>query len=60
MWIRKYNSAGGVQWTRTFDGASGQADRAVSLALTASHLYVFGEETTVANGKNPHVRKYVK
>jgi hypothetical protein len=60
LWIRKYGPTGTVLWTRTFGGAFGGNDRAVSLALSATHLYVFGEETSSGTGRDPHVRKYVK
>lgn len=63
MWIRRYDAAGAVVWTRTHHHAgNGDAgnDRAVSVALDGSHVVVVGDVTLAGGGKEIHVRRYVK
>jgi hypothetical protein len=57
FWVRKYDNNGNVTWTRTFHGTG--EDRAVSVVISGSALYVVGEEQS-GSFSILHVRKYAK
>jgi len=59
MWIRKYAPSGAVAWTRTYDGGFGN-DRAVSLALSGSKVFVAGTRTNAAGQRKFMLRVYAK
>lgn len=61
LWVRRYASDGSILWTRTHAGSSASGDdRAVSVQLSATHVFVVGEVTNTGTNKDLHVRKYVK
>ena len=59
MWIRKYAPNNATVWTRTYDGGHGN-DRAVSVVLLGSRVYVAGWRTNASGQKKFVLRIYAK
>jgi len=59
MWIRKYRPNGSTAWTRTYDGGNGN-DRAVSVALLGSRVYVAGWRTNASGQRKFLLRIYAQ
>lgn len=57
--VRKYDTAGTLVWERTYHHGFGN-DRAVSVAVNATHIVVAGEVTISGGSTDLHVRKYVR
>ena len=59
IWVRKYNSAGTEQWTRTYNGIANNDDRGQGIAVDSSgNVYVTGHEDVTGQANNIWVRKY--
>jgi uncharacterized delta-60 repeat protein len=59
IWIRKYNSDGSTNWTRTHNGSADSVDRGYGIAVdTSGNVYVTGFENANNGGYNIWVRKY--
>ena len=59
IWIRKYDSAGNVIWTRTHDGPADNLDYGKGIAVdTSGNVYAIGDERVTGEGANIWVRKY--
>ncbi|MCX4247489.1 SBBP repeat-containing protein [Paraliomyxa miuraensis] len=59
LWVRKYDSAGNEQWTRTHDGPASNNDEGFGVAAdSAGNVIVTGYETTDTVGPDVWVRKY--
>lgn len=59
IWVRKYSSAGAMQWTRTAAGASNQDDEAHGIASDGDgNVLVVGYVWAGADGRDIWVRKY--
>ncbi len=58
-WVRRYDPAGGVVWTRAYDGGVSN-DRATSVSVQGNHVIVVGTRTEAGGETNVHVRRYVK
>ncbi|MBI5209460.1 MAG: hypothetical protein HY927_05735 [Elusimicrobia bacterium] len=59
VWVRKYDASNAVvQWTRTYDGPTSQADAAYGVAADGSGVYVVGHSSQGAENDNIWVRKY--
>ena len=55
----KYNSSGGEEWAKTYDGPANGHDGGAALFVSdIGDVYVTGYETTAANGKNMLLIKY--
>jgi hypothetical protein len=59
MWIRKFDPAGAVLWTRTVDGGFGD-DRAVSVMVVGASIVVVGSKTESGGDIDVHLRRYTK
>ena len=58
IWIRKFNSNGEEVWTKTYNGASNDADCGYGIAVDGSgNVYVAGYETVPMQWGNIWVRK---
>lgn len=58
VFVRKYNGAGAVQWTRTYDG-SGSEDVGHGIAVDlAGRILVVGESWAAGTGANHWLRRY--
>lgn len=53
----KLNSSGSLQWTHTYNGASGQDDEGKKLVMIGNDVYVTGSTTDATNGKDILVYK---
>ena len=59
VWLRKYNSQGGIDWTETHNGSANGEDIGTDVAVDEEgNAYVTGWESVVAAGSNVWVRKY--
>jgi len=59
IWVRKYDSSGNVEWTRTYNGPGNKADTGMGIAVDGSgNVYVTGYEYLIAESYNIWVRKY--
>ncbi|MFC1522178.1 hypothetical protein ACFL6Y_07195 [Elusimicrobiota bacterium] len=60
IWIRKYDSAGNVQWTKSYDGPSNSYDEGFDIALdsAATHVFVTGYVMRSGESNNVWVGKY--
>jgi hypothetical protein len=59
LFLVKLASDGSSAWKRTYNGGIGD-DRGVSLAVTSSHVYVFGETTVGAGDVDVFYLRFVK
>ncbi len=59
IWIRKYDPAGNIVWTRSHNGVSNQSDHGYGITVdSSSNVYVIGAEQITGEGHNIWVRKY--
>ena len=59
IWIRKYNSDGSTNWTRTHNGTNNSYDEGFGIAVDSSrNVYVVGYETVGAGNSDIWIRKY--
>ncbi len=59
IWVRKYSSAGAMQWTRTAAGTNNQDDEAYGIASDGDgNVLVVGYAWAGADGRDLWVRKY--
>ena len=59
IWIRKYNSTGGVVFPYTYNFFVNQEEYGEGIAVDADkNIYVVGSENTITEGDNIWIRKY--
>ncbi len=59
IWIRKYDSSGNTNWTRTHNGSGNDNDGGYGIAVDSSgNVYVTGYEEVTGESDNIWIRKY--
>ncbi len=59
IWIRKYDTDGNTNWTRTYNGVANSRDTGHDIAVDSSgNVYVTGFEEVTGEDENIWIRKY--
>lgn len=59
LWVRKYDTDGNEEWTRTQNGTSGEYDKGRGITVDErGDIYVVGTDHTIDEGRNIWIRKY--